>query len=330
MLESPVRQSAFPGRSQMRATAARFFRAYGIVVVAIFTMLILGLFRPNFLAAQNLSSLLYGVSLDFYVVVGFTILLIMGELDLSVGSVYALSGLTAGYLATKGLPLPLCLAVALGIGASVGLINGLLVVKLRINSIILTIGTLLAVRGLADVVATLMAGKRYAAGFREVPHWRILGVSWTVIVMVLAVGAVEFFMSRGAGIRSIYYIGQNAKSAAIHGVAVDRFRLGAFILSGLLSACAGFLVAGRISIPDVNMGRQLEFTILTAAVLGGASLFGGRGRVVNSVVALFVLAMIINGLIMLGIEPVLQQVIVGAILVIIVIVDTRFSREASR
>ena len=110
-------------------------------------------------------------------------------------------------------------------------------------------------------------------------------------------------------------------------MSVDRYRIGGFVLSGILAAFAGFLVAGRITIPDVNMGRQLEFNILTAAVLGGASLFGGRGRVLNSTIALFVLAVILNGLIMFGVEPALQQVIVGAVLVSIVVADTRINRE---
>src|SRR5258708_8782599 len=95
----------------------------------------------------------------------------MGEVDLSVGPVYALSGMTAGYLATQGVPLWLCLIVGLAIGAAVGVINGALVVKLRINSIILTIGTLLAVRGLADVVAAIMPCHRHSENFLPVPHW---------------------------------------------------------------------------------------------------------------------------------------------------------------
>ncbi len=316
-----------PRKRPSGRAALVFLREYGIAVVAVFALIFLSLGRDNFFSYQNISSLLYGVSLDFYVVVGFTFLLIMGEVDLSVGSVYALSGMTAGYLATEGVPLWLCLIAGLAIGAAVGVINGALVVKLRINSIILTIGTLLAVRGLADVVAAIMAGHRYSENFRAVPHWRIFGINWTIIVMFLMVGILELVVSRGATVRAIYYIGQNPKSAFIHGMPVDRYRIGGFVLSGILAAFAGFLVAGRVTIPDVNMGRQLEFNILTAAVLGGASLFGGRGRVLNSTIALFVLAVILNGLIMFGVEPALQQVIVGAVLVSIVVVDTRINRE---
>lgn len=314
-------------RRMARNATLKFVQEYGIAVVAVLAVILIGVARENFLSYQNISSLLYGVSLDFYVVVGFTFLLVMGEVDLSVGSVYALSGMTAGYLATQGLPLWLCLGSALAIGAAVGAINGALVVRLRINSIILTIGTLLAVRGLADVVAAIMAGQRYAENFRAVPHGRLFGISWTIIVMFVTVGLLEFVLARGATVRAIYYIGQNPKSASIHGMPVDRFRMGGFVLSGMLAAFSGFLVAARVTIPDVNMGRQLEFNILTAAVLGGASLYGGRGRVLNSTVALFVLAMILNGLIMFGVEPALQQVMVGAVLVTIVVVDTRIHRE---
>jgi ribose transport system permease protein len=109
---------------------------------------------------------------------------------------------------------------------------------------------------------------------------------------------------------------------------VGWYRVAGFALSGALASISGILVASRITIADVNMGRQLEFTILTAAVLGGASLFGGRGQVVNSIVSYFFLAMILNGLIMFGVEPHLQQVIVGAVLIVIVGLDTHFNREA--
>lgn len=303
-------------------------RSYGIIVVAVTVLAFLGLTRSHFMSLPNIYSLFYGVSLDFYCVAGFTILIIMGEIDLSVGSVYGLAGTTAGYLATQGLPIWLCTAAALGIGIFVGLFNGLLVVHLRINSIILTIGTLLLVRGLADVVAAKMAGERYIEAFRDIARARVFSVNWTIIALLVLLTMAEFAMVRSAVGRAIYYIGNNRRSALIHGISVGWYRVAGFALSGALASISGVLVASRITLADVNMGRQLEFTILTAAVLGGASLFGGRGQVVNSIVSYFFLAMILNGLIMFGVEPHLQQVIVGAVLIVIVGLDAHLNREA--
>jgi len=304
-------------------------RSYGIIFVALVTFVVFSVVsRKAFLSPENIYGLFYGVSLDLYAITGFTLLIIMGEIDLSVGSVYALSGTTAGYLATRGFPTEFGILIGILIGFAVGAGNGLLVVKLKINSIILTIGTLLTVRGLSDVVAATMAGNRYAEGFRAIARARFLSLNWTVPAMFLVVLVLEFVLSRSTSARVLYYIGNNRKSALIHGMRTDATRIGAFVLSGGLAALSGVLVASRITIADVDMGRHLEFTILTAAVIGGASLFGGRGRVVNSVVAYLFLAMLVNGLIMFGVEPVFHQVIVGVILVAVVAADTQLNKEA--
>jgi len=145
-------------------------REMGIFVAIIVFCIIVGLIKPRFLALDNLRVIMLFVPLIMIAAMGEMLVIIARHVDLSVGSVYALSGMTAGYLATQGLPLWLCLGSALAIGAAVGAINGALVVRLRINSIILTIGTLLAVRGLADVVAAIMAGQRYAENFLAMLH----------------------------------------------------------------------------------------------------------------------------------------------------------------
>src|SRR3984893_16477835 len=183
MAESDIKSNGANAANAITPAIGSRLRSYGIIVVAVTVLAFLGLTRSHFMSLPNIYSLFYGVSLDFYCVAGFTILIIMGEIDLSVGSVYGLAGTTAGYLATQGLPIWLSTAAALGIGIFVGLFNGLLVVHLRINSIILTIGTLLLVRGLADVVAAKMAGERYIEAFRDIARTRVFSVNWTIIAL---------------------------------------------------------------------------------------------------------------------------------------------------
>lgn len=321
---STTSESSEPAKSSdIGAVLSRLFQRRGILLIAALLFVALALTQPTFLSSNNIKTLFYGVSLEIYVMIGFTLLLIMGEVDLSVGSVFAFAGMIVGYMGFQGVPMAIAVPAGILVGALIGLINGLLVVRLRINSIILTIGTLIAVRGLADVFATLMAGRRFVAPMRSFSKGIVFDLVWTIPTMVVVVLVAEFLLRRSAAAQRLFYIGQNKQSAELYGLNVDWVRIGGFTLSGALAALSGILVASRITNPDVNLGVQLEFSLLTAAVLGGASLFGGRGSILNSAVALLFLAMILNALILLKVDPVLQQLIIGALLIAVVIIDTR-------
>jgi ribose transport system permease protein len=295
------------------------------VTLAIFAFL--ALTRDNFASSQNLTSILFGVSIDFLAIVGFTYVMVMREIDLSVGSVFALAGTLMGALLVAGWPMWMAAIVVLALAASIGLMNGFLVVRFNINSLMLTIGTMLMVRGLSNVLVNELGGQTYPRAFRSLARTSLLDVKLTVIIMVVLVLAGWAFQRRSALFRKMCFIGDNVSSATVHGIRVGRIKIGAFVLSAVMAGAAGIFTASRIASADIRMGLGLEFVMVTAAIIGGASLFGGRGDLRGSALGLLLLALVLNGMIMYNIEPVFQQFIIGLLLILTVAIDTLINRR---
>jgi rhamnose transport system permease protein len=219
---------------------------------------------------------------------GLTLIIIAGEIDLSVASVLGLSSAILGELVDKGAPLSVAIVAALIAGALCGLFNGLLVARVGLPSLVVTLGTLALFRGLAFVVLGDRAVSEFPKfltdfGFNTVPGTLI---PWPAVVFaVLAVGA--FFLLHRSWIgRQLYAIGNNAEASRFSGVEVDRIKIGLFVLSGTLAALAGVVFTARFASarPDNALGFELD--VITAVLLGGVSIFGGRGTLIGVVLAL--------------------------------------------
>lgn len=313
-----------PSRSRRPGFGANIL-PLALITLAIFGFL--ALTRQNFAMAQNLNSILFGVSIDFLAIVGFTYVMVMREIDLSVGSVFALTGTLTGTLLVAGWGFWPAAALALAVAALIGFINGFLVVRFNINSLMLTIGTMLMVRGLANVLANALGGQTYPRAFRQLARTNVFDVRLTVIVMVLLVLAAWGFQRRSALFRRMCFIGENVKSATVHGIRVGRIKIAAFMASAITAGIAGIFTASRITSADVRMGLGLEFVMVTAAIIGGASLYGGRGDLRGSALGLLMLALVLNGMIMYDVEPVFQQFVIGFLLIVTVAFDTIMNRR---
>jgi len=296
-----------------------------LVTLAIFVFLMLT--RANFASAQNLNSILFGVSIDFLAIVGFTYVMVMREIDLSVGSVFALTGTLTGALLVAGWGFWPATLLSLGLAAAIGFVNGFLVVRFNINSLMLTIGTMLIVRGLANVLANQLGGQTYPRAFRSLARTDVFDVRLTVVLMVVLVLAGWLFQRRSALFRKMCFIGENVRSATVHGIRAGRIKIVAFVVSATTAGLAGIFTASRITSADVRMGLGLEFVMVTAAIIGGASLYGGRGDLRGSALGLLMLALMLNGMIMYDVEPVFQQFVIGLMLIVTVAFDTVVNRR---
>ena len=211
--------------------------SYSIYIVCVFVFLLVALSRENFLRFPNLYSLVFGLSMEFLPIIATTFLLIMGEVDLSIGSIFAFSGVFTGYLLENlSLPIWLAIPVALAATAAVGLVNGLLVVRLRANSLMITIGTMILFRGIADGLINFLGGITYSDEYRAIAGIKAGGVHLTIFVMCVVIIVLEVLLVKHAGFRTLYYIGNNTRSALLYGVRVNRIKLTVFVLSGLLPA----------------------------------------------------------------------------------------------
>ncbi len=301
--------------------------ALTIVLLTIGLFTIMGLLSDTFFSYSNIYTIFYGVSIEYFAVIGFTMLLIMGEVDLSVGSVYCFAGALMGVLMINKMPMMPAMLIALFCSACFGAVTGFLVTRFKLNSMMITIGMMALVRGLAWIFVRMLFGRTLPRNYRALARVKIGNINVTVIVLIILVIALEIFLHRSTIFRKMYFVGESIKTARIYGIKADLIKVIVFTISSLTAAMGGILASSRITHADVTTGDGLEFKMLTAAILGGASLFGGRGSILSSVVGLIFLAAIVNGMIIFNIEPLLQQLVIGVILILSVFIDTRLNRN---
>jgi ribose transport system permease protein len=304
-----------------------------IIALALALGLGLALTSKTFFSFQNIHSILYDTSLMFFGVIGFTYLMIMGEIDLSVGSMYAFSGMFLGMLCNWGLPFYAGLPIAILAALAAGFINGFIVARFRVPSMMITLGMMTALSGIAGILCTNLYGFAYPKEYIDLSKYEIplgggLDIFVTIIVMIVLIVVLEFMLHRTTVFRKMYYVGENLDTARIYGIKAGKIKIITFMVSALTAAIGGILIGSRVQYAEPGIGIGYEFQMLTAAVLGGASLFGGKGSILRSAVALFFLQLITNGMVIHNIEPLLQQIIVGIILIIAVYLDTRVNKAA--
>jgi ribose transport system permease protein len=199
--------------------------------------------------------------------------------------------------------------------------------KFNVNSLMMTLGTMILVRGVLNGFVRKMGGVTYPSGYRAIARFKVFNIHFFIIVMVITVIILEYLLLKHIAFKKIYYIGENLQSAKIYGIKAEKIKLINFIVCSVTAGLAGILAASRSGQTVFNTGVGLEFKMVTAAILGGASLFGGKGTLLKSVFGLVFLSLILNGMVMYNVNPEWQAVVVGIILISAVIMDTRINRE---
>ncbi len=297
-------------------------RELSIFLVVLAAAIFLNFASPNFSSSANLTAIVLGLSFDAILAVGMTVLMIAGAFDLSVGASLALAGATAGYAMTKlGADVPVAIIVGLLTGAAVGLANGLIIAKVHVNPFIATLGMQQIARG---VVLLLTAGygiPNLPDGFNVMGQGMFGGLQNPVWVMIVIVVIGEVLLRRSKFFRQSYFIGGNERSARLSGINVDRVKIINFMLMGVLAAVAGMLLTARMGTASVSAGLNAELRVISAVVIGGASLAGGEGSVLGSLLGVLLMALLANGLNLLGINVYWQTIVTGSVLVIAVAAD---------
>lgn len=287
----------------------------------------LSIFANNFLTTDNLKNVLdQATSLGIIATAG-TLVIVGGAFDLSVGSIFAISGVVAAELTTRGTSVTVSLIAGVASGVVIGLANGLFVEYVRINPFIATLATSIIVRGLALAITggNLITVDKPA--FADLGTYQVATIklsSWIFIVWALLMG---FLLWRTVLGRYLKASGGNEQAARLSGVRVGNVRTLAFVISGLSAALAGVLSASQISTGQADVGVGLELTAVAAIVVGGTSIRGGEGAVWRTMVGVFLLALIGNGFNLLSINSVYQQVVYGAIILLAAGVDARLRRR---
>ncbi len=283
---------------------------------------------PYFLDTQNIFNVLRNMSTISIIAIGMTMVIITGGIDLSVGSVLAMSAMmTARLMVQFGFNPWVAFAVGLLVGALAGAINGLIITKVQVNPFITTMGmmsigrglTYLFASGIDRTVASNIPMRDEALNFLGAGY--IGPVPFPVIQMVILVALASLFLSNTVLGRQIYAVGSNEQASRLSGVDVDRVRLFCYTLTGLLAAYAGVMTAGLLSTAATNAGMGTELDVIAAAVIGGASLAGGQGTVYGAVIGAAIMAVLRNAFVLLGLPVYLQTVSIGVVIILAVALD---------
>jgi ribose transport system permease protein len=277
---------------------------------------------PYFLSLGNILNIFLATSVIGIIALGSTFVISMAAIDLSVGSLLAVSAVFGALMIKPlGLPWPSAVIVSVVTGGLFGLVNGLLVTQARIPSFIVTLGMLGIARGLAYILTNGRAIYGLPDPLVFLGQGRILGIPMPVIIfLALAVVAHMVLLHTRFGLHTLF-IGDNIIAARVTGLRIERHQAQVFALSGGLAGLAGLVQMGRINAADPSAGLLVELTAITAAIIGGTNLFGGRGTIIGTLIGALIMGVIQNGLNLMAVQSFYQQVVIGAVLIVAVWLD---------
>jgi ribose transport system permease protein/inositol transport system permease protein len=323
--------TAAPARRDPVDIAAR----YAAPLFLVGLILVFAALQPNFLHPLNLMNVLRQVSISGLIAIGMTFVILTAGIDLSVGSLVALCGLVAAYVAKGGLesrfavgqaaesgnPVILAFLAAIAVGIAAGAVQGLAITRLKVPPFVVTLGGLTAWRG----AALLLSGGGPISGFTPDYTWwgqgRIEGVPVPVIIFLVAAVLAHVVLRHSRFGLHVYAVGGNTAAADLNGVNTRRVILLVYVIVGFTCGLASFLLSARLNSAEAVAGIGLELDVIAAVVIGGTSLFGGIGGVVGTVVGALLIGVLRNGLVLLNISPFIQQIVIGLILVAAVAFD---------
>lgn len=315
-----------------RGLATRLASTEGATVLAALVVLVVlsSVFAPSFLSAGNVKNVLVQSVFVLILSTGVTFVLVSGGIDLSVGSTMGLSAALCVYALDHGLPLALALLAGLAAGAAVGLLNAVFITVLGLADFIVTLGALSLVRGIVELMTASRSLDTRSHAFSSLSGGDVAGIPVPVLIAAAVALVAGVALSRTRFGRSIYAAGLNPAAAYLAGVRVRRVRVQVYLVSGVLAALAGILLASRLSSVDPALGTGYELTAIAAAAIGGTSLAGGRGAVLGTVLGALLLGVLQNSLRLLSVNAFWFQIITGLIIVAAVLLDGALRRLVLR
>jgi ribose transport system permease protein len=313
-------------RKRSGATLSRA-RQLGTLIGLFVLCAVLWALTPHFLTVSNLLNIAQQTSINAVVAVGMTFVILSAGIDLSVGSIVALSGVVLGTLLQSGQPLLVAITAALLVGLACGLVNGALVSWGGLPPFIVTLGTMSIARGAALVFTEGRPVSGFDSSFRLLATGSIGFVPAAVVIMVAVYVVAHIVLTRTTFGRYVYAIGGNEEATRLSGVAVKQHKAAIYGVSGLTSAIAAVILTARLNSAQPIAGMMYELDAIAATVIGGTSLMGGEGTLAGTLVGALIMGVLRNGLNLLGVSSFLQQIVIGAVIVGAVLVDTMLKRH---
>jgi ribose transport system permease protein len=276
---------------------------------------------PYFLSIRNFLNIGLAASIIGIAATGQTLVLLSRGLDISVGSIIGFVGIVTATMMQSGMSVPGAVLVGLTLGFGCGLINGLIITKLRINPLITTLATMAIFRGLAFVYSEGLSVLITNPSFKIIGRQFILGIPVAVIIMVILYVGMGYLLNYTKLGRSIYAVGGNPHASHLSGINVDRVRLTLYAICGVTAALSGVVLASQTGTGLPQAGTGMELDVIAAVILGGTSLAGGKGKITGTLLGVLILATLNNGLILLNVPSFYQMIAKGGVLLIAVMFD---------
>jgi rhamnose transport system permease protein len=319
---------ARPGRPALGVLA----RWETLLIVAIAGLIVLGtLLSPFFLTPGNFANLIAALMEVAIMALPMTLIIVAGEIDLSVESMAGLASSLLGFLWAAGVPLSVAIPIVLIVGALGGLLNGLLVARGGLPSLVVTLGTLALFRGLALIVLGPRGISNFPPAFTELGFGHVPGtlIPWPFVIFLALAAILGVVLHRTWVGRQIYAIGKNTGAARFSGVRVVRVRTGLFVLSGLVAALAGIILTSRLSSARADAGAGMTLTVVTVVLLGGVNIFGGSGTIPGVALAVIAVAVMQNALRLASVTVEVQSIALGLLLILSVVIPNFAHRAKS-
>ncbi|KAB1645077.1 ABC transporter permease [Gulosibacter chungangensis] len=317
-------------KPQRRLANVTWVNDAGLAIIFVLLVIALTLASPNnsFISLNNIFLILIQTAINGILAMGMMYVIISGQIDLSVGSTVGLAGVAAAMFAHPGeFPLIVPIVVGLGVGILVGLVNGVGVAYGAIPSFIITLGTLTAVRGIALMVSGGAPVSNLSPEFQSLASGRVFGIPVLAIYFIVIAVVAAFVLRKTVFGRRIYALGGNPHAAEVSGINIKRLTIAPFVIAGTLAGLAGVLLASRTFTGSPTAGQSYELDAIAAVVIGGVSMAGGRGKAFGVVIGALMIAVIANGLDILGIDSNVQLIIKGAIIALAVLIDVKVRRD---
>jgi ribose transport system permease protein len=321
-----VAQPTVEGVAQRARLSALFAGTRGPLIGLVLLCIVLSLSTDTFLTIRNILNVLDQVTVLGIMAIGMTLVILIGGIDLSVGSVLALAGMVFGFVAHPdylNLPVPAGVVAALFVAGLCGLVSGLLVTIAKLPPFIATLAMMSVARGLGNIITDGSQIIGFPGWFTDLSIVRHFGfLSVTVALMIVLTVIFALFLQYRANGRNLYAIGGSAEVARLSGIPVNTLTNWVYVVCGVLAGLAGIVLAARLDSVQPSSGLGYELDTIAAVVIGGASLSGGIGSIGGTAIGVLIIGVLRNGLNLLGVSPFIQQVIIGVVIALAVAADT--------
>ena len=305
--------------NNLKNTVLKYKSLVGLLILCI----VISLITPRFLSIANIRNVLTQVSVNAVIAIGMSFVILTGGIDLSVGSILAISGAAAASIMKSTGNLILSIFVALTIGCLIGLINGALISKGRIQAFIVTLATMTIFRGVTYVYTNGTPVSGLGQNFSSIGNKAFLGLPIPVVFMIVVFGIGFYILSQTRYGRYVYALGGNEDSARLSGINTNKIKTLVYVICGATAALSGIIVTSRIGSASPNAGVGFELDAIAAVVLGGTSLAGGEGSVVGTIIGALIIGVLNKGLNLMNVSPFYQAIVKGLVILLAVIVEKK-------